>query len=653
MAEEDQGSKKRLGAVLQDVRKLKRNIKLRGENDPEVVAQILETIMREAITLRSYNSGRIGRGAVNELRNIRRDLVAGNIGAGGRTSEFVGKYSAVLDQIEKIELETKSEDGTGKAVISSIAQSLPSADALTAALMTANPVLGYTTKIARDLLRARGQAKSNLKSKQDERIAQLNKEQAEAENQLAEMEQNGSLDGEMQDVITRLDVIKEEIINLARIWGDNRDTNLEQVDQAEETNSLLEKVSDDNEQSTSSLEKISALEQERTRKERSDKGQSRLKQREIDYEQGAFTAGSSGLVESKEDSKGLDFSQFGLMSGLGGAIGAMVTKIFAPFKWLFGFLLKGGLVLGKFAAIGGLIISAVNGIAGMFDGLFNAAEVLGKSEDEPITLFDRFRAAQAGFIAGLLSPINWLLDQFGLGFAEDEQEIRDTVVKIQEDVIGFVDRLVNSITNFFTIENFETNILPSIESLAGSVGTMLISTIDSLSESIFGISVTDMIQKVKDVFTETIDKITGIFKKIFDDIIEWGEKKYESITGGISKGIESAKDTVSGAVESTSKALSETKDSVLGFFGFGKDEETTKTRESLEEDKDARAARALQNSNRMLASFDEKLNSSPMTIVAPSNVTNVKSTNVEMSTGARNNDNSLARVNQRNMMYRW
>lgn len=643
----EQVNRKALTDALQDLRKMRRSVRLRTEEDPEVIVNILNTILKEAITLRSYDSGRIGRNAVREIRDIRRDLIAGQVNPGGnRTGEFVAKYSAVLDQIEQIDVESAPEENKiGSSVISSIAQNLPSADALTAALMTANPVLGYTTKIARDLLRSRRDAKAQVKMKQDERIAQLNKEQAEAEAQLAEFQEAGNEEGS-KEVIERLDVIKEELINLARIWGDDRTSQIEAVVEQKETNDLLEKVSEDNEESSNNLEKISKLEEERTRKERSDKGKQRLKLREDEYEQGAFTAGSVGLKEDSAKESGLDLSQFGLMSGLGGAIGGIAAKIFTPFKWLFGFLAKGALVFGKAALIGGVLVSVVNGIGGFIDGLLNTAEVLGKDEGEEITLFDRFRAGQAGLIAGLLSPLNWLLKQVGLGFAEDETEIRDKVVQIQDNLISYVSNFFDNIGKFFSVENFEQNVVPAISAFVQSATTMMVEKVDEISEAVFGISVTDAIQLIRDKINEAIESITKFFTDMIDGVKNWATGTVESVEKGFDKSVGFVQDTAKGATETVSGWWNSAKE----FVGLGEEAPTKTLKEALEESQSKQSNALIDSSRSLNGMIDDVAANRPSTIIAPNNVTNVNSQVMQNSTGSRNNDPSINRSRQRSQI---
>lgn len=630
--------KKQLTALLQDVRKLRRSVRLRKESDPELVANILETIMKEAIILRSYNSGRLGKGAVNELRNIRRDLVAGNINAGGRENEFVGKYSAILDQIDKIEAESGDDSSSlSKSVVSSISNSLPSAEALTAALMTANPVLGYTTKIARDLLRARKQAKDRVKSKQEERIAKLNKEQAEAEAALAEYESSGTempLE-EIEEISYKLDLIKFELENLARIWGDDRETNLEKLEEEKET--------------ASSLEKLTELEQKQNDREKKKEDMQEFLERESLLE--GETKTPSGLLKKDNDTKGfslggLDLSRIGLASGLGGAIGSIAASILKPFAALFAFLKAGSIFFAKYAAIGTLAVSIFNGFKGFFDGLFNTAEILGKEEGEEITLLERFRAARIGMWAGLLSPINWILNKFGMGFAENEKDIQQKIIDLENKAIDFIKNIPESLLKFFSIDNFQTNIVPAVEKAIDTFMKKVLGYLDMFSESIFGISVSGYVTEVKDAFLETIENFTKKFTDFFKNIFSWATDKYEGFKDGVSSGIESAKSTFETAKEKTGDFLSETGASIRNFFNFNEDKSVM---DRLEETPN-KLSSSLTNATNSFNTFELEHSVPVMQmppIIAPSSVTNVRSTNIEVSTGARNNDSSLTRVRQR------
>lgn len=90
-----------------DVRKMRRDIRLRKETDPEKVADILERILKESIVLSASEDTIMSKAAIGELKQVRRDMIAGQVNAGEKTSLFVGSFSAVLDEIDKAAKETQ------------------------------------------------------------------------------------------------------------------------------------------------------------------------------------------------------------------------------------------------------------------------------------------------------------------------------------------------------------------------------------------------------------------------------------------------------------------------------------------------------------------------------------------------------------------
>lgn len=173
-----------LAAALQDVRKMKRSIRLREETDPDVVAETLQRILKEAIAIRAANDGRLGKGAVNELKNIRNSLVSGQVNAGAAGSEYMGKISLVLDELETTQSSIESESATklsGSSIIDTLKDNVPSASTLVSAMITANPILGYSTKILNDLFSSRKERNRSLEMERKKRLELLSEELDRAE----------------------------------------------------------------------------------------------------------------------------------------------------------------------------------------------------------------------------------------------------------------------------------------------------------------------------------------------------------------------------------------------------------------------------------------------------------------------------------------
>src|SRR5699024_7067614 len=108
----------------------------------------------------------------------------GQINTGGGGADYVTKISLVLDQIQGIEQESQAQQreqrrqqggGTARSALGVIGRALPSADTLISALITANPIMGYSAKVGRDLIGSLFGSRGSdvVKSQESQRIAEL------------------------------------------------------------------------------------------------------------------------------------------------------------------------------------------------------------------------------------------------------------------------------------------------------------------------------------------------------------------------------------------------------------------------------------------------------------------------------------------------
>lgn len=138
---------------LLSVRHMRRSMRLHASSDPKEVARTLDQILKEAIAVQAADQSKLGRSAINELRQVRQDLLAGQIKAGKRQQDFVSKYSLVLDEIGKAQAEAdkKVRGDNTKEVSDNLKQSLkgilPSSDTIISGIITANPAIGYSVKL--------------------------------------------------------------------------------------------------------------------------------------------------------------------------------------------------------------------------------------------------------------------------------------------------------------------------------------------------------------------------------------------------------------------------------------------------------------------------------------------------------------------------
>ena len=564
---------KDLTSTLQDVRKMRRSIRLRGEQDPEKVAQSLTVILREAIALRAANSGRVGRSAVNELRNIRRAMLTNQISAGGRTPEFVAKYSAILDQITDTQTDSAREtEGVGGGIGQAITQNLPSADAITSALITANPVLGYTTKIARDLFRGRGERKRAQENFEKQRLEGLKRQEQETVERLNQMVDGveDSVSGDMtvqpQDVgyaqsalVEKLDLIRDEIHKLNEVLqARTRAEEQSQLERVETNNQMLEHTeanTETNEGVKNTLERIESIDADRARRERDQSGRNRLLERERQYESGVA---ASGTVESpaqdesklKEMFSGLGDGNF-FAAGAGGAFGALATKVLAPFVGLFNFLTKGASILGRLGRFTG-VVTAIMAIYDFFDGFMNAADILGMEESE-VKLMDRIKVGFASIVAGLAQPIDWILDFFGMGFMDDKQDFTKKVLGAMDTLVEFFSSPGKFIHDFIKDNDFIQKHWETVKQYLDidTIIGFITKPFRVAKEYMEGLNVGERLKSLgQSVMTFGANAISNV-----SDAMEVGKKQIQSFKGMIGSLFGSSVDTLMSTMGTAKEAI--------------------------------------------------------------------------------------------------
>ena len=437
-----------LASALQDVRQMRRTVALRSESDPEVVAETLDTILREAIAVRTASGGRLGRGAENELKNIRNALLANKIDAGSKSTEFVGKYSAIVDQLERAK--PKKE---GPGIASGIAQNLPSGDALLSALTTANPILGYTAKIGRDS--ARGLMSMSRRKRESKRLEMesLVDQRTELTNEAAAAPEGSK---EKDEIVGKLDLIDKQLGLLVKIWSDGDER--------------LERIVEESTETSTRLERIQSESEETSRLQRINESRGRLKAAELGYEGKTFGAGNLGSTLSGgafggDENKPLDMSQLGLFSGMGGALGAsmgaIATKMLSPFVGLWNFVKRGSTILGKLGR-GSVILTALYSMYDFFDGFLSASEFL---EGDDVSMGDRLRSGMSQVISGLLWPVDWVLDFFDMGFMEDKDSFTAKLLNSENQLLQFFlspGVWVSDFIESFDFEKFKTDLKEKI-----------------------------------------------------------------------------------------------------------------------------------------------------------------------------------------------
>lgn len=542
-------SKRKLKRTLQDVRKMRRSMKLRKSSDPEVVGKTLETILHEAIVLRASGTQTLGKGAVNELRNIRRAMVAGQIDAGQSTGDYIARYSGILEQIDNVEKDTKTgmKEKTKGAAKESILKNLPSSDSMIAALTAANPVLGYGAKIAKDLGGSLMSKKREAKQQEAERIKALEKEGSEIEDKL---EEGQDMDQRTRSGLEdRLDRIHEELKNLNLSLGGN----------AQKLEAVNDNIEDGNR-----LEKMSLEDAERSKTESK-------------FEKGGIKVGN---VEG-EDAGGFNTELLEKMEDMGGGTNFVPIGAFGG---------KGGM-LRKF--LRGTGIGALLGTAAFSagDGATNTADILDKDPDD-VTWRDRMMVGGANPVGDLanLTEDYFLKPLFGIdsgmdsdgftkayaGMVNDlDQALRDFFT----DPIGESKKMLEAIDQSKWLNDVRMSVTDGME--------WTVNTFKDIKDVVVGVAetawdsqvMTDMRAGLSSAYEATKNR----FNEIADSTKSWLQSQYnEHIKGtwreDAFKSIEEAHDN---AVKWTTNAMER-----LGNFVdnvFGKDGEESESDASIQD----------------------------------------------------------------------
>lgn len=459
-----------LKTLLTDIRKMKRANRLRLETDPEKVGEILEKILKETIVLSSSGENVISRSALKELHQVRKGLVAQQIDAGSKTANYVAAFSGVLDQLDTSSRKTDSISEPVKKTASAFMENLPSSDTVISAIMTANPLLGYTMKMGSDLMNTFKQNSQIKEQNERELMAQRKsalEEQLsflETEKKVADEKDSGNDDKNINDIYSRvIQEIRDEIKKITKALG--KDSN-----NVENTNNILEKIHD--------------VESARWESEKSQESIDGLLEREKVTETGS-AVGASGLFFEQASN---DEEYSGLFDKIKGGFGGILSGLMTPFTGLIGFLKTAGGLLLKFGKFTG-VVAAVKAVYDFVDGIFNASKILGTDD---IDWVDRINVGISNVLSGLMEPINWLSEKlFDYSLYEGSRE------DLTRKIFGFFDNFVENMSNIFDM---------IIESGRNFIDTFSFDFIAPKFEEIVQ-PVTNLLDNVQEVFNKTLDSV--------------------------------------------------------------------------------------------------------------------------------------------------
>lgn len=584
--------------ILLDVRSMRRSVKIRDETDPNKVSDILEQIIKESIHLQNAGDKGFQKKSLNELKQIRRDLVAGQINAGSKTGQMTAVYSGVIDSIEKMEQnQAKGFDSYDKTA-GALKNSIPSSDSLISALMTANPIVGYGVKLVRDISRSSQESRRAAAQEAAKKLALLKDQEAYLEEQFKKLKEDDKskeplvdvpadkekvtpVDGEPKVVVVDEDgkdtsatpdiyddilhEIRDDIKELVAIWSDDpvgnldkaaNDDNIEAktLDQLTRISTAIE---DMNAQSIeNSKDQISATEKiEDDRKRDGELAALRASDTKGGPLEG-FDKVKTNSVGQKDETNGFFSSAMGgLMRLLGGVVMGIVGGLGA----LLGALTSGGIIstlLKPFTAvlkfvgsIGRLAVSlgtkillplaVIKSIYDFFDAFFNADAFL-KKNDSQISIGERISLGFANVVAKLVGLVDDLFELFDIDLFDQEGltvKIHEFFMAMPKMVTDFLDKMWTSVTGVYT----------QVMAFINDIPTKVTGMIDQLTSLVTGVyddaiaAVKGKIDEIKKNLVESyegiIEKVTGVFTSISDT--------FTSVIGAIESKLKDWKKSIS------------------------------------------------------------------------------------------------------------
>lgn len=537
-----------------DLRRGNRASRLRDKTPEEAVVE-LERVLYESIAAQQSGSRMFQSSAIKELKQLRSDMQLGHVNAGSKQSNMIGAYSHVIDQLEQMENRNSGDNKKFDGTLKTLGRSIPSADTFVAALMTANPLVGYGVKIMKDIGASRLAArKARLQEKKERaRIAQAEMDHIQKmlkaeeekeeffEEEKGEKEKNRNTDLEKSFEETYEPVLFEMRDTLHNIEhtlaGD-----LERVDT---TNDLIEQqIEAERENVEDQIKAMEDLEKDRERN-------SKLKRmKDGDQNEGIPKVDSVDTKATSESKHGggllnllSGLMRGGLAGGLMGAIGGLLTG--GLLKPLFG-IVKFMFTLGTRAlALGGKLfapIALITSIMTIVEGFMDAEKILGMTD---LNIAEKLLAGFGNLGNVLIDAIDWIVNlianEFGIHIP-----IKEFLLETLPDIM------------FKHIVWWEESVTDAFNYLSKTLPDEIIGFITSIPDRFIEFHL-GIARDVDAVFDAGVNTIKNIFKDIADEMT------------GFVKGIF---DTIKGSVREVKNKLS--KIPGVSMF-FGEDEETAES----------------------------------------------------------------------------
>lgn len=633
---------------IRELQMMRRNIQMR-DAPPEQVAQMLQALLTEAINLQNSGSRAFQKKALDELRQVRKDMIAGQISAGGATSNFVGTFSHVIDQIESLATSNAALNEKVGSSFDAIKGAIPSTDTLVAALMTANPILGYGTKLIRDIAAARKRSSEAAKNEAKRRLEVLRQQEEYISSQLEQtdpvaeeiVEGNAERSAFEETQLVLLEEIRDEIKRLEEMFAKTWDV----VDDVEQT--MLDQVEQSQENSVNEIDAMREAEELRERN-------AALSEMDGRYEDTPpipvpDNVDTRAVAEKKEGGlfdmllgaplRGLAGIITGVVAGLSGVLaafagGGLIGALLAPFKAVIGFIVGVGklaLKLGSKVLLPAMIIKS---LFDFFDGFFNAEEIIGQ---QGMNLGERVLAGVSNVIAKFIGIFDSIAELFGVDLFDQEgmtKRIYEFLHSIPDKAVELFDKITTTIGE--TYDAVVGGIVENIKNAVDNVLGFFTKIIDTYVE-IYGM-IFDQFKKLKDG-AKSIPLVGGLFG---DDEEESAMSEEEKVLAGIGseldeieKEIDRRKAKKKLEQMTTTGNLMRVDDNPVGVMPI-----TTPS---------SGAAQSIQAAEQKAATNNVV---APMINAPSTNVNNVSNTTMNVGGNTSNQNNSFRRLADKNQLQR-
>lgn len=718
--------------ILNELRMMKRNIALRKENDPAKVISVLEKIINESILIRGVDTESvIAKGVLEELGNIRNGLLTMRINAGPLQNNMIAKFSMILNELQNTQTRLQEEFGSGdgeedqsldkrifRSAFDKITENIPSASAITSALIQANPLIGYSAKIILDFNQSRREYKQRTREEAQRRAEILNEQAEEIKRKLENLaleeeilndqknksdeptQEPDSPSDEISDVDDNtdpLDVagietieailedIYEEMRQLNAVWQGDSNVDRDPLPITDKEEVFMQDVVKKLDDVDDGIKNESKLANLRKREEEIAARAQFIETRDMQ------SASPVTINDSKSASLGgvnilggvNGIGKAGLMAGIGGVLGAMISAVVTPFVSLIKFLNPLSDIVSKTLKVGRVagFIGTVYGIFEFIESFINAEDILGKDALD-VSWWDRIMTGFAGFFVGFVEPFNmlseWLFDYDFLG--DKNERIKqlfnlydaywDWVFETSEYVWDALKTFVGNIPEYLntllgSVQTFFSDTLPAFGAYLKELPSTLWTSFDSFVSGF----IEDLFDFIKEVAFGSIkalkDKAGEMKDDLFDFFNFWGSDATNEdvanytnrilMNDGTNQGVSSYIGSLLGTIEDRNLGV-KIDDSVLGDIFF--DQERINDSMGSSQAINSPSRTALEN--RMNQMEDKLQSTSTVNNVNVSPIVNNSSTNIRNNTvtgsglSTFNNEPSYRRYTSRSgeLLYR-